>query len=233
MITKQVWKIGDCEELLKEYPSNFFKLTITSPPYNIKKDYGKYKDSLPWDEFIKWNEKILSELLRVSLQVVYIIGTQNNMEFFTKLRPILESKGWYYKTMYCPRYLYTNPVELALFISKEFIKRDGVHKPPILLNGQLPHWVPVEFGSVERLFSGHPCTFPERIPRYFIHSLTDEGNWVLDPFLGSGTTLKICRETNRNGLGIEINPDYESLIKKQLMSETPSLETWCSGQDTV
>ena len=53
-----------------------------------------------------------------------------------------------------------------------------------------------------------------------------EGDTVLDPFLGSGTTLRACRETNRNCIGFEINPDYEHIIRKRLMADIPSLETF-------
>ena len=45
---------------------------------------------------------------------------------------------------------------------------------------------------------------------------TIEGETVLDPFLGSGTTLKVCRLTNRKGIGYEINPDYKERILQRM-----------------
>lgn len=66
---------------------------------------------------------------------------------------------------------------------------------------------------------GHSAPFPEDIPYRLIKMHTIEGETVLDPFLGSGTTLKMARLTNRKGIGFEINPDYENLIKDRIMEE--------------
>lgn len=62
----------------------------------------------------------------------------------------------------------------------------------------------------------HPAIFPEELAKDHILSWSNEGDWVLDPFLGSGTTLKMCMETNRNGIGFEINDGYENIIKERL-----------------
>ena len=45
---------------------------------------------------------------------------------------------------------------------------------------------------------------------------SNEGNTILDPFLGSGTSLRVCQQTNRNGIGIDINPEYIELVKERL-----------------
>ena len=66
---------------------------------------------------------------------------------------------------------------------------------------------------------GHSAPFPEDIPYRFIKMHTIEGETVLDPFLGSGTTLKIARLTNRKGIGFEINTEYEKLIKNRIMED--------------
>ena len=59
---------------------------------------------------------------------------------------------------------------------------------------------------------GHSAPFPEDIPYRIIKMHSAIGETVLDPFLGSGTTLKICRLLNRKGIGFEINRDYKKLI---------------------
>jgi DNA modification methylase len=66
---------------------------------------------------------------------------------------------------------------------------------------------------------GHGAPFPEEIPYRIIrmHSLKDE--MVLDPFLGSGTTLKICRLLGRQGIGYEINASYQEKIKSRIDEE--------------
>jgi DNA modification methylase len=49
---------------------------------------------------------------------------------------------------------------------------------------------------------------------------------VLDPFCGSGTVLEVCRKLNRNAIGFELNPDYETLIRERSMAHTPHIETY-------
>ena len=66
---------------------------------------------------------------------------------------------------------------------------------------------------------GHGAPFPEDIPYRLIKMHTIEGETVLDPFLGSGTTLKMARLINRKGIGFEINPEYENLIKDRIMED--------------
>ncbi len=73
---------------------------------------------------------------------------------------------------------------------------------------------------------GHSAPFPEDIPYRLVRMHTVEGETVLDPFLGSGTTLKVTRLLNRRGIGYELNPDYEDKIKQRIMEdwEPPSIE---------
>ena len=61
----------------------------------------------------------------------------------------------------------------------------------------------------------HPAPFPKVIPRRIILVATDADDWILDPFLGSGTTLQVCRETGRNGIGYEINTKFKDLIEQK------------------
>jgi site-specific DNA-methyltransferase (adenine-specific) len=62
----------------------------------------------------------------------------------------------------------------------------------------------------------HPAIFPENLARDHIISWTDEEDIVLDPFSGSGTTLKMAFETNRKYIGIEINEEYCKIIKDRM-----------------
>ncbi len=68
---------------------------------------------------------------------------------------------------------------------------------------------------------GHSAPFPEEIPYRIIKMHTALGETVLDPFLGSGTTLKICRITGRKGIGFEINQEYRELIKTRILEDWP------------
>ena len=62
----------------------------------------------------------------------------------------------------------------------------------------------------------HPAVFPYEIPYRHILSWSNEGDTVLDPFMGSGTTGLACKNTNRNFIGIELNKNYFELAKSKL-----------------
>ncbi len=61
----------------------------------------------------------------------------------------------------------------------------------------------------------HSAAFPKELPQWFIKLFTQEGDTVLDPFAGSGTTLVVAEEMNRSSIGIEIVPEYCTLIEDQ------------------
>ena len=65
----------------------------------------------------------------------------------------------------------------------------------------------------------HPTQKPEGLYERMILASSDEGDVVLDPFLGSGTLLRVCQNTNRNGIGIDINPEYIQMSKERLEEE--------------
>jgi site-specific DNA-methyltransferase (adenine-specific) len=63
--------------------------------------------------------------------------------------------------------------------------------------------LPTECGN-----KSHSAAFPKALPEWFIKLFSDEGDWVLDPFLGSGTTLEAAKNLARNSVGIDISPEY-------------------------
>ena len=70
--------------------------------------------------------------------------------------------------------------------------------------------------SSDAVAFNHPAIFPESLARDHILSWSNEGDVVLDPFCGSGTTMKMARETGRRGIGIEINREYCDIQVKRL-----------------
>jgi site-specific DNA-methyltransferase (adenine-specific)/site-specific DNA-methyltransferase (cytosine-N4-specific) len=62
----------------------------------------------------------------------------------------------------------------------------------------------------------HSAAFPEELPEWFIKLFTQEGDTVLDPFMGSGTTNMMAQRLRRNSIGIEIMPSYFEMVRKQL-----------------
>ena len=67
----------------------------------------------------------------------------------------------------------------------------------------------------------HSAVFPEDLPEWFIKLFTKEGDWVLDPFMGSGTTCRVAQRMNRNSIGIEILPEYYQLASSEIL---PAIE---------
>ncbi len=64
----------------------------------------------------------------------------------------------------------------------------------------------------------HSAVFPEALPEWFIKLFTEEGDWVLDPFMGSGTTIRVAQRLHRNSVGIELNKEYFDLVYKTTQS---------------
>jgi len=101
---------------------------------------------------------------------------------------------------------------------------NGTPKPPkyvTVQNFSFRHnvWTisyPFTQGVADKLPMDHPAVMPEQLAQDHIKSWSNEGDLILDPFAGSGTTLKAAQQLNRKWIGIEINPDYIALTKKRL-----------------
>ena len=72
---------------------------------------------------------------------------------------------------------------------------------------------------------GHPATYPVELAKLHILSWSNEGDVVLDPFAGSGTTCLAARDAGRKYVGIEINPEYIEIINRRLGLANASGET--------
>jgi site-specific DNA-methyltransferase (adenine-specific) len=68
--------------------------------------------------------------------------------------------------------------------------------------------------------NGHPAPYPESLAKDHISSWSDPGAIVLDPFAGSGTTLKAAKELNRRYIGIEVNPEYVKICEDRTAQES-------------
>jgi len=93
-------------------------------------------------------------------------------------------------------------------------------KPSAEFSRRNNYWyIPTERGE-------HPAVFPVAVAHDHIVSWSNPGAIVLDPFAGSGTTLHQCRKLDRVGLGIEINPKYEALLRDRSMSNIARLDAF-------
>lgn len=225
-MTTQTYKIGDCLELMKELPDNSIDLVITDPPYGI--------GIAEWDIF---EPKILEECLRVLKpgHAIFMYFSQRRIayvqpifeKYFNLKNIIVERK----KNMVCTTWdkntlqIQWEPIFFGMKEGDVYIEVNK-RKFVIGLHGDY-----IEATVPQSNFNGlskkeHKCQKDIDVFKTLIRLQSNECDLVLDPYLGSGTTLRACRETNRNGTGFEINPDYEPIIRKRLMADTPSLETW-------
>ncbi len=94
-------------------------------------------------------------------------------------------------------------------------------------------WIKCQLGVWQFYYEGrdirdktkHPATFPITLARRCIELFSHQGEIVVDPFMGSGTTLVAARDINRNAVGFDINPDYIALTQERLRQDSLFTET--------
>ena len=227
---------GDTLEEIKKIPSNSVRLIVTDPPYNLNKDYGKTKDKLEFDEYLNFSREWLGQAKRVLTEdgSIYIFM---GMKYISYIYTILEQElgmtfnswiTWYYtqgigkKKGFSPRH---DDILMFNKNSKKFIfNLDDIRVPQKYyrsinnMRGANPGnvWEFSHMHYCNKNRKSHPTQKPEGLYERIILASSNAGDTVLDPFLGSGTALRVCQQTGRNGIGIDINPEYIEMAKQRL-----------------
>lgn len=106
--------------------------------------------------------------------------------------------------------------------------------PPLHINClKAKEWLKCQLGVWQFSYEGrdvrdknvHPATFPISLSKKVIELFTHEGELVLDPFVGSGTTLVACNDTNRNGVGFDLQKKYIDLCESRLSGQANLFST--------
>lgn len=244
--------IGDCRKLLKTIPDNSVRLVITSPPYNIGKQYGKCKDRYSLNE---WKDLIRD----VTKEIVRILTKDGS--FFLNLSPVPYGEGkeilplpfigyeifkecglhlrnmitWTFNNMQnCTNRLsgrYENILWGVKDINNYIFNLDDIRIPYITQNdkrlvgkaGRNPtdvwYFDRVNNMTKKKLNLSHPTIFPLPMIERIVMMSSNEGDTVLDPFVGSGTTLVAAKKLRRKGIGFELDERYENEIKQRLTNE--------------
>jgi len=123
---------------------------------------------------------------------------------------------------YPPNLLSTYPYEWIIVFSKSGKRarvKKSIKEQSAITHEEFTNWVQNsiwDFQPASAKLEKHPAPFPDELPRRCIRLYSFAGDTVLDPFAGSGTTLRVARELGRNSIGYEINPDYASIIKEKI-----------------
>lgn len=194
---------GDCLEVMKGMPDKCVDLVLTDPPYGLGIDGQKEsisknpKHNRKGHEFMGWdtaipNKEYFDEIFRISKQQV-IWGGNYFVEHLTEGHKgwVVWDKGQHGLTMSDGELAYTSfdcPLRVFVFNRVE-IKKDGAL---------------------------HPTMKPLQLFKWCVELFSQEGQTILDPFLGSGTTAVACKQLNRNFIGIEISEKYCEIARRRL-----------------
>lgn len=210
---------ADCREVLPGLGE--VDITVSSPPYNqisetkpsgrMKKynhkqnnGYHGYFDDMGEEEYINWQRDVFQECRRVSKGLVWI----NHKTRYRNRKGIhpLQIYPWsFYSEVVWDRGISITLNAKKFAPTHEFIYGFG---EPHYWNNKCNTLMSVWRIIPEREVKSHPCPFPLSIASRCIVASCPEGGTVLDPFMGSGTTLVAAKMEGRKAVGIEINKKY-------------------------
>ena len=227
-------------ERMEELPDNSVHLMVTSPPYNVGKDYDK---NLTLDEYRAFLKRVWSEVKRVLVPGgrvcinnanlgrkpyiplhAFIVEDMLNLNFLMRGEIIWNkassgspSTAW--GSWLSPQ----NPTlrdihEYILVFSKGTFSRKNFGEKSTISRAEFLEFTKSvwTFHAEPATKIGHPAPFPVELPYRLIQLYTFEGDVILDPFIGSGQTAIASTKIGRHYVGYEINQDYVKLAKRRI-----------------
>ena len=244
---------GYCLDMLNTVPDSAIQLIVTSPNYNIGKEYER---KIALDKYTTEQEQVIIECERVLTATGSICWQVGNYvhkgsivpidtilyPLFTKLGLVMRNRivwqfghglhcsnrfsGRYETIMWFTRdtkdYVFNlDPVRVPQkYPGKKYFKGPKAGQYSCNPLGKNPGdvWdIPnVKSNHVEKTI--HPCQFPVGMIERLVLSMTNENDWVLDPFAGAGTSLVAALLHNRRGIGAEKEGKYIPIIKERIES---------------
>lgn len=225
---------GSAVDIMKQVPDGSVNIVITSPPYNLKnstgngmkdgrggkwanaalqKGYSNYDDCMPHEEYVKWQRECLDEMMRIIPEdgaIFYnhkwrvqggLLQDRHDIVGGFPVRQVIIWKragGLNFNAGYfLPTY------EVIYLIAKPAFKLAAKANA---------------FGDVwefpQEMKNGHPAPFPVSLINRIV--LSTEGEIILDPFMGSGTTAISALNLNRKYIGVDISPEYCEVARKRI-----------------
>lgn len=242
---------GNCHELLAQVPTASIQLVVTSPPYNLGKEYEK---RLSIQNYVDQQKAVICECVRalkptgsICWQVGNFVDSGAIIPIDALLFPVFSDLGlqlrnrivWHFEHgLHCSR-RFSGRYETILWFTKTsdyHFDLDAVRVPqkypgkkyfrgpkagqyscnPLGKNpGDL--WVipNVKSNHVEK--TDHPCQFPVELVERLVLSLTGADDWVLDPFVGTGTSIIAALRHDRRGAGSEIMTKYVVTANERIL----------------
>lgn len=237
---------SSCENM-KDIPNNSLHLMITSPPYNVSKEYD---NDLSLNEYLNLLKNCFTETYRVLVDGgracinIANIGRKPYIPLSDYVSKIMieigfnmrgeiiwnKSAGAGISTAWGSFQSASNPIlrdvhEYILIFSKGNYKRERNKEEKELRKDNITKEEFIEWTkSVWTMNTesakriGHPAPFPEELPNRLIKLFSFTNDIVIDPFMGSGTTAIAAIKNNRNFVGYEINKEYINLANNRILN---------------
>ena len=235
---------GSCENM-KDIPNNSLHLMITSPPYNVSKEYD---NDLSLEEYLNLLKNCFAETYRVLVDGgracinIANIGRKPYIPLSDYVSKIMieigfnmrgeiiwnKSAGAGISTAWGSFQSASNPIlrdvhEYILIFSKGNYKRERDKNEKEFRKDNISKEEFIEWTKSVWTMNpesakriGHPAPFPEELPNRLIKLFSFTNDIVLDPFMGSGTTAIASIKNNRNFVGYEINEEYINLANNRI-----------------
>lgn len=232
---------GDVLEIMRKIPDDSIHLAITSPPYNVGKEYDNHFDKMEYKKYLSWLNKVWKETKRVLVPGgrfalnIAPTGIKNFIPIHHDFADQLRKLGmvfrteiiWYKQTMLkrtawgsfsSPSNPHIVPSwEYVLIFSKNRAKLDGnIKKADITKDEFIKFSDGMWYIPPETQRNGHPAPFPEELIYRLIKFYTYKDNIVLDMFGGTGTVPVVAYKTGRRFIHIDISKEYCKISKNRL-----------------
>jgi DNA modification methylase len=202
---------ADNRDVLPLIEPTAVSMVLTDPPYNLDINYESHQDNMPIDEYKRWCEQWFTMIRKITGNIIMTVG-KNNMAMWYGIATPRDTAPWIHKNG----------------VSGGRISNLSLWEP-ILFYGEFDRTVRAsdlfEY-NLERQESGdkHPCPKQIKLWSDIVKHYTTEGQIILDPFAGTGTTLKAAKRLRRRAIGIEIEERYCEITAKRLLQSEMQFE---------
>ncbi len=232
---------------------NSIDLIVTSPPYNVDIKYNSNKDDISYPEYLEftrlWLDRCLNFLKsdgRLCLNIPLDKNKGGQQSVGADITTIAKQIGYKYHStiiwnegnisrrtawgswLSASAPFVIAPVELIVILYKEHWKKISGSGKSDITRDEFINWTSGvwNFKGESKKKVGHPAPFPIELPYRCIKLFSFVGDTILDPFLGSGTTLIATYLLNRIGIGIEIDRKYCEISVGRIRSITHLNQTY-------